>query len=156
MYVPGAGRSKFDARGESYILVGFLEDLKAYKLINPHTHQPRYARSVLVNEAAIFQPDSGSDSRALTLILYNCHIQGRIVRIILKSQFIILKPLPHIILIHKLNLKLKLLHSQNMVLNRIWLVRATSWNINPTLMTLLDRTPLCLILLKTWMKLNQR
>lgn len=34
VYIPRASRTKFDPRSELYILVGYLEDLKAYKLIH--------------------------------------------------------------------------------------------------------------------------
>lgn len=32
-----------------------MEELKAYKLLHPRTHQPRFARSVIVHEAAVGQ-----------------------------------------------------------------------------------------------------
>lgn len=52
-YVPEAHRSKFDARSQMLILVGFLDSLKCYKLLHPVTHKPHYARSVIINESTI-------------------------------------------------------------------------------------------------------
>lgn len=42
-----------DPRSEKLLLIGYAEDLKAYKIFNPLTKQASYARSVIVHEAAL-------------------------------------------------------------------------------------------------------
>lgn len=43
MYIPEDHRKKFDTRGEKFILVGYMDELRAYKLIHHQMHQPKYA-----------------------------------------------------------------------------------------------------------------
>lgn len=71
-YIPEHKRSKFDARAKKLILVGYSNGLKSYKLFDPKTRTARYARSVIVHEAALLlrnqQPTFGlAESRGVTL-----------------------------------------------------------------------------------------
>lgn len=61
-YVPDSQRAKFDARSEKYILAGFANSLKCYKLLHPITHKPRYARSVIIHESAIMESLPGQQA----------------------------------------------------------------------------------------------
>lgn len=51
--VPAAKGHKLDARSEKLIFVGYMDSLKAYKLLEPLTHTTTYARSVIIHEAAL-------------------------------------------------------------------------------------------------------
>lgn len=54
MHIPTAKQtSKFAARSEKLVLVGYMEDLKAYKLLHPQTHKAYYSRSVIVHEGVV-------------------------------------------------------------------------------------------------------
>lgn len=53
-HVPEAKKnSKFEARAEKMLLVGYMDELQAYKLLHPQTHKAVYSRSVVVHEEAI-------------------------------------------------------------------------------------------------------
>lgn len=54
-YIPDQKRKKMDPCSEKLILVGYADELKAYKLFNPRTKKASYARSVIVHEAQILQ-----------------------------------------------------------------------------------------------------
>lgn len=60
VYVPEAQCSKFDARSQVFILVGFHDSLKCYKVLHPVSHKPQYARSVVIHESAIMDARSES------------------------------------------------------------------------------------------------
>lgn len=62
-YIHDSNRKKFDPRGEKLVLVGYMEDMKAYKLLNPATHTTKYSRSVLVDESFIFKQEWASSDQ---------------------------------------------------------------------------------------------
>lgn len=45
--------SKFDTRAAKLILVGYMDELRAYKLLHPQTHKVIYSHSITVNEGAV-------------------------------------------------------------------------------------------------------
>lgn len=51
--IPEQKRRKVDPRSEKLLLVGYMDELKAYKLIHPQTHKGTHTRSVLFHEAAL-------------------------------------------------------------------------------------------------------
>lgn len=56
-HIPESKRdSKFAARATKLILVGYMDDLRAYKLLHPQTHKATYSRSITVNEGAALKP----------------------------------------------------------------------------------------------------
>lgn len=47
--------SKFDSRVVKMILVGYMEELQACKLLHPQTHKVIYSRSITVNEGVVLK-----------------------------------------------------------------------------------------------------
>lgn len=54
VFIPDKHRKKFDPQAEKMLLVGYMDDMKAYKLLHPVTHRPQYARSIIVDEGYVF------------------------------------------------------------------------------------------------------
>lgn len=68
MHVPeGKRHEKFEARAQKMILVGYMDDLRAYKLLHPVTHKATYSRSVVVHEEAVLCPKSTAVTDQLDL-----------------------------------------------------------------------------------------
>lgn len=44
-----------ETQGEKLILVGYMDNLKAYKLMNPISHKVSFSRSAIIHEGAILQ-----------------------------------------------------------------------------------------------------
>lgn len=61
-FIPDHKRGKMDPRSEKSLLVGYMDDLKAYKLMHPQTHKATYSRSVIFNEGAVLDPPLPVDS----------------------------------------------------------------------------------------------
>lgn len=54
-HIPEQKQRKLDPRSEKLLLVGYMDELKAYKLFHPQTHKVTHARTMLFHKAALLK-----------------------------------------------------------------------------------------------------
>ena len=54
-HIPSQEREKFDEKGEKYIFIGYSDESKGFRLLNPKTNKLVIARDVIFDELAAWQ-----------------------------------------------------------------------------------------------------